>query len=437
MSAPSLRLAVPEVPALLSALRHLARRANGDRAGEHTVGAAEPDCRSRLCTAALIALVAAAIVLPIQAFSVAPQTLPPLLLVHGIHTLIATSVLIASFTRLTPRQVDRLSLLFVLGLAANLLLYLYLLPSAVPTYPSLISNALTCLLIAGAVLFSWSTRRMLVVSILTCAGFALVAAALSVRGLPPAPFGLTLGWLAVGAVLAVTCARVLGQFRSSLMRRQDELAALSARLMSVQEEQLRQLLRELHDELGQSLTAVASYLWLVERQLPHELVELRNRTGEARHVVAKTLGEMRELSQLLRPPGLDLYGLAPSLDAHVKAFGERHQIVARFGAAGLPDRLPADIETAVYRITQEALTNVARHAHARSVRVALAAEVGELRLEVEDDGVGLPSGNGTSSGAGIGLIGIRERVHALGGTASLASGHGTCLTVRLPVPRTP
>ena len=93
------------------------------------------------------------------------------------------------------------------------------------------------------------------------------------------------------------------------------------------------------------------------------------------------------------------------------------------------------METALYRITQEALTNVARHAHARNVHVALAVEVGELRLEVQDDGVGLPSGNGTGNRAGIGLIGIRERVHALGGTVTLASGHGTCVKIHLPVPR--
>ena len=431
-------MAAPEVPASVGALRHHVPGRDEEHDEEKEVGTAiEPDHRPQLRTAALIALAATAVLLPTQALNVAPAALSPLLLVHGIHTLIAGAALIASFTRLTPRQLDRTSLLFILGLAGNLLLYLYLLPNAVPTYPSLISNALTCLLIAGAVLFSWSTRRMLVVSVLTCAGFALVATLLGMRGLAAAPFALTLSWLGVGAALAVACARVLGQFRASLLRRQDELAALSARLMSVQEEQLRQLSRELHEELGQSLTAVSSYLWLVERQLPAELVDLRDRIGEARHLVAKTLGHMRELSQVLRPPGLDLYGLAPSLDTHVRAFGKRHQIAAHFTAGGLPDRLPADIETAIYRITQEALTNVARHARARRVDVALAVEVGELRLEVQDDGVGVASGSGDGGHAGTGLIGIRERVHALGGTASLASGHGTCLKIRVPVPRMP
>src|SRR5207247_1216474 len=177
--------------------------------------------------------------LPLQALAVRADQLPALFLIYGIHAAVAGFVLIASFTGLGVRRADGLGLLFVLGLAANLLLYLYLLPYAVPTYPALMSSAFITLLISGPVIFSWRTR-----------------------------------------------------------------------LISVQEEQLRRLSRELHDELGQSLTAVSSYLWLLERKLPPDLGELRTRAAEARRLVAKTLGEMRELSQLLRPPGLDLYGLA-------------------------------------------------------------------------------------------------------------------------------
>jgi len=182
---------------------------------------------------------------------------------------------------------------------------------------------------------------------------------------------------------------------------------------------------------------VSSYLWLLERKLPPDLGELRTRAGEARHLVAKTLGEMRELSQLLRPPGLDLYGLAGSLEAHLEAFRGRHQIATKYTAEGLPERLPEEIETAVYRIIQEALTNVARHAHAKRVWVGLTARGDELRLEVRDDGVGLPADNGASRPSGIGLIGIRERVRALGGTVSLSSGPGggACLRASVPMPR--
>ena len=392
------------------------------------------DQRPQLRVAAAIALASALCLLPLQAFTVDARQLPALLVIYVIHTAVAGFVLLASFTGLGARRGDGLGLLLVLGLASNLLLYLYLLPYAVPTYPSLMSSAFTTLLIAGAVLFSWSTRRTTLVGVLVCAGFALVGAKLGQQGLPMAPFVSTLCWVAIGAALAVACARVLGRFRASLIQRQDELAALSARLISVQEEQLRRLSRELHDELGQSLTAVSSYLWLLERKLPPELAELRTRASEARRLVTKTLGEMRELSQLLRPPGLDLYGLAGSLESHLEAFRGRYQIVTWFTAEGLPERLPEEIETAVYRIIQEALTNVARHAHAKRVWVGLTGRGDELRLEVRDDGVGLPADNGASRPSGIGLIGIRERVRALGGTVSLSSGPGGGACLRASVP---
>ena len=395
------------------------------------------DQRPQLRVAAAIALASALCLLPLQAYTVDARQRPALLVIYLIHTALSGFVLTASFSALGARRGDGLGLLFVMGMASNLLLYLYLLPYAVPTYPSLMSSAFTTLLIAGAVLFSWSAGRTTLVGVFICAGFALVGVELGRQGVPTAPFVPTLSWIAIGAALAVACARVLGRFRTSLIQRQDELAALSARLISVQEEQLRRLSRELHDELGQSLTAVSSYLWLLERKLPPDLGELRTRAGEARHLVAKTLGEMRELSQLLRPPGLDLYGLAGSLESHLEAFRGRHQIATTFTAEGLPERLPEEIETAVYRIIQEALTNVARHAHAKSVWVGLTGRGDELRLEVRDDGVGLPADNGASRPSGIGLIGIRERVRALGGTVSLSSGPGggACLRASLPLPR--
>ncbi len=396
----------------------------------------ELDQRVRLRTAAGIAVTSAAVLFPVQVLSVPREHVAALLLVYVIHTAVAGFVLGASVTRLGARNPDRLSIVFVAGVAANLLLYLYLLPYAVPTYPSLMSSAFTCLLIAAAVLFSWSARRMAIAGVLTCVGFGAVGVVLGLQGLPAAPFVGTLCWLAIGAALATACAQVLGRFRTSLLQRHEELAALSSRLISVQEEQLHQLSRELHDELGQSLTAVSSYLWLLEQQLPGNLGELRTSAREARHLVAKTLGQMRELSQLLRPPGLDLYGLAPSVETHLEAFRCRHRIATSFTAHAVPERLPEAVETAAYRIIQEALTNVARHASAKRVAVVLRGGDHELSLEVRDDGVGMRTTNGNGHRAGIGLVGIRERVRALGGTMNMASaaGGGARLTVHLPLP---
>ncbi len=224
--------------------------------------------------------------------------------------------------------------------------------------------------------------------------------------------------------------------RKNLLQRQRELTALSDRLMSVQEEQLRQLSRGLHEELGQALTAASSYLWALERQLPTQPAMLRARASEARRLVARTVGQMLELSRLLRPPVLDLFGLIPSLEEHLRTFEKRHGIAAGFLVGGVPARLSPETETALYRITQEALTNVARHAKARRVRVRLGTDAACVHLEIEDDGRGLPR-NGNGRAAGVGLIGIRERARALGGTMTLASGRGLRLAVHLPLDGTP
>src|SRR5213593_678560 len=142
------------------------------------------DQRPQLRVAAAIALASALCLLPLQAFTVDARQLPALLVIYVIHAALAGFVLMASFTGLGARRGDGLGLLFVLGLASNLLLYLYLLPYAVPTYPSLMSSALTSLLIAGAVLFSWSARRTGIVGALTCGGFAVVSALLVRAGFP-------------------------------------------------------------------------------------------------------------------------------------------------------------------------------------------------------------------------------------------------------------
>jgi signal transduction histidine kinase len=382
--------------------------------------------------AAAIALLAPLVVYPIQARYTPAAAAGPLLVVAALHVAITGLVLLVSLTRAGARHADRLSVVFVLGVAANLLLYVHLLPVSTPTYPSLAAYPLTCLLIAGAVLFAWSVGRIVWVGLATCAAFALIGVEVHARGYAGAPFVITVAWLAVGVALAAGCARALGAFRANLLQRQKDLTALSDRLMSVQEEQLRRLSRELHDELGQSLTAVSSYLWLLEQQLPAELGKLRVRTGEARRLVARTLGQMRELSQLLRPPVLDLYGLVPSLEEHLRSFERRHRISTTLVVSGLPERLAAETETAIYRITQEALTNVVRHAQARRVRVRLGADGDRVRLEVQDDGRGFPH-DGQQRTNGVGLIGIRERVRALGGTMTLESRAGVQLAVRLPL----
>jgi signal transduction histidine kinase len=384
--------------------------------------------RPRVRIAGLIALAAGLLFAPLELHYASAETFPWLAFIYAFHLAVAITVLVGSYTTAGEDHGDALALLLVVGHDLNLHLYLVV----APYYPALTVCALICLLIGATVLFAWSPRRVLVLSLATCTGFAVVGAQVMSAAAPGARFGLAFGALVVGAAIALASARVLERLRTGLARRQSDLAALSARLMSAQEEERRKLSRELHDEFGQSLTAVNAHLWLIERHPPADAAGLSARTAEARALVSRTLSAMRELSQLLRPAVLDQFGLVPSLDDHLKAFAERHRIAVSFSADGLPDRLPPEVETALYRITQEALTNVARHAQAKRVRVALAAREGELRLDVEDDGVGFPA-RGAGTRPGTGLIGIRERVRALGGTVVFQSGKGARLRVRVPM----
>jgi signal transduction histidine kinase len=284
------------------------------------------------------------------------------------------------------------------------------------------------LLVTGAVFLDWRAGRTLAVSIVVCAGFALVGGTLARGGLPFGPFGLALGVLIVGAAVAVASAHLLDRWRTELAERERALADLSEHLMSVHEEERRQLARELHEELCQSMTAMLSYLWLVENRDGNDLAAIRGDAAAARAVGTQTLAEMRRLSQGLRPTALDVCGLVPALETYVKTFGEREHISTTFAAKGLPERLPPHLEVGLYRVTQEALGNVARHTRTSRVDVDLALQGTELRLEVSDDGV--EAGPGPN---GPGLIAIGERARALGGSVGLQSARGNRLTVRVPI----
>jgi signal transduction histidine kinase len=398
--------------------------------------AVDRDEASRLSpirAAALIVIVAQLVFMLLELRFTAADAIGPHLVLYAVSGTLTLMVFLASYTSVGERHADAVAIAMCLGLTGTTLGYFWL----TPEWPILVADGLTCMLVGATVLLLWSVERTLVIGAIVGVGFGVVGWLRVPNTVLPGSFAFASAALAMGAAIAIACAAVLGNVRSNLAGRERELSNLSARLMSIQEEERQRLSRELHDELGQSLTAVLSYLWLVERGIPGHLDELRTRTAEARRLASKTLAQIRELSQLLRPSVLDDYGLVPSLDAHVKAFADRQQVLTSFTADPLPHRLSSDIETAVYRITQEALTNVARHARANTVRVTLGVEGRELRLEVEDDGVGLPStgpGGRSTNGGGMGLIGIRERVRALGGTLTLGSHGGTRLEVRLPLP---
>lgn len=203
------------------------------------------------------------------------------------------------------------------------------------------------------------------------------------------------------------------------------------RVVEAQELERRRLARELHDETGQALTSILLGLRTVEEAKGG--LELRA-AAELRELVVATLQDVRRLAVELRPKALDDFGLVPALERLVQTFGEQTGIAVELEARLAEERLPSQVETALYRIVQEALTNVVKHARARSVSVLLTRKDRSVVAVIEDDGQGFRPG--AESGEGLGLVGMRERVALLDGRLAIesAEGAGTTLVVEVPLP---
>jgi PAS domain S-box-containing protein len=217
----------------------------------------------------------------------------------------------------------------------------------------------------------------------------------------------------------------------------DRLRALSRQLLEVQEVERRHLARELHDEIGQTLTALKLNLQAVSKACPPDQ-PLPPALEDSLAVVDQAITEVRNLSLDLRPSLLDDLGLAPALRWYVQRQAQRGGLTVQLDT-DLDERLPPELETACFRVVQEALTNVLRHASARHVTVTLRRHDGGLGLGVQDDGVGFDVAAArlrAARGAGLGLLGMQERVQLLGGTIEFCSapGQGTQIGIRFPVP---
>jgi signal transduction histidine kinase len=210
-----------------------------------------------------------------------------------------------------------------------------------------------------------------------------------------------------------------------------DLQRLSARLVDAQEDERRSIARELHDEIGQALTAVKVDIGIAMKGN----VDPGARTAlqEAREITENTLRGVRDLSQLLHPSVLDDFGLPSALDTYVRRFSQRSGIHVQLTEM-IDQRLSSPVELCIYRIVQEALNNVAQHSKATSCTVSLGADGQHVRLEVEDNGRGLVMSD--QGRHGLGLIGMRERVQALGGTLDVGNGQrgGTRVVAVLPQP---
>lgn len=213
--------------------------------------------------------------------------------------------------------------------------------------------------------------------------------------------------------------------------RQD-LERLSARLVDVQEQERRSIARELHDTVGQALTAVKLDIGVALRGTLD--ARARGVLEEARDVAEQTLQGVRNLSQLLHPSVLDDFGLEATLRAYLTRFSDRTSIAATL-RCDLPSRLPAAVEAGLYRIAQEALNNVARHSRASACTVSLAITGGHIAMDVEDNGQGRWPAPDARQSNGLGLIAMRERAQSLGGSVTVGSGAsgGTRLSAVVPM----
>jgi signal transduction histidine kinase len=207
-----------------------------------------------------------------------------------------------------------------------------------------------------------------------------------------------------------------------------ELGRVSWHMLENQEAAARRFSHELHDELGQSLTAVKANLAAVELVVP----SARERLTDCGRLVDDAIANVRQMSQLLRPTILDDFGLEAGLRWLADGFAARTGIDVKVQSSW-PGRLPDETETCLFRIAQEALTNIARHSGAKRASITLESGSDGIRLSVEDDGRGLDAAAG--NGRGMGLTGIRARARSAGGEANVRSrpGEGVVIEVRVPL----
>lgn len=235
---------------------------------------------------------------------------------------------------------------------------------------------------------------------------------------------------------------VSSAIRDITQRKQAEenLRELSARLLQLQDEERRRIARELHDSTGQMLAALNMNLIPVAENAHGLDPEVRKAIDESLQIVKELSNEVRTMSHLLHPPLLDEAGLLSALRWYLEGFSERSKIRVQLQMPDEIGRLPRDLETAVFRIVQECLTNVHRHAASPTVSVCISRTPGEVRVEITDEGKGIPPEKRAEldlpGKAGVGLRGMRERVRQLGGRLEIQSREdrsGTVVIARLPI----
>jgi signal transduction histidine kinase len=229
--------------------------------------------------------------------------------------------------------------------------------------------------------------------------------------------------------------RSQAELESLVEQRTAALRQLSSRLLSLQDSERRRIARELHDSLGQYLVALKLDIDILRRS--PEQVEL---WGQSEELLERCIAEVRTLSYLLHPPTMDAVGIASAARWYVEGFGLRSGLQLNLDAPNDPVRLPDAIELALFRVLQEALTNVHRHSGASAADILIRRSSGEVILEVRDNGHGMEQGildrfRVSGTGTGVGLMSMHERARELGGNVRIeSSSTGTLVRIAIPVP---
>ncbi|MDQ6705860.1 MAG: sensor histidine kinase, partial [Acidobacteriota bacterium] len=220
---------------------------------------------------------------------------------------------------------------------------------------------------------------------------------------------------------------------AALLRTREELQALTAKLMSVQDSERRRLSRELHDHLNQRLAMLEVEVQSVEHGLPPADTPLRNRLRSVCNQVAELSDDVRRVAYQLHPSSLDHLGLAVALRSYCADFSRRETMQVRFTHRNLPDSMPPEIASCLYRVTEEALRNIAKHARTKLATVSVSRRDHHIQLTIRDPGVGFRP-DSLKGRPGLGIISMEERVRLAGGHISVHSkpGEGTRVEVVVP-----
>jgi signal transduction histidine kinase len=219
------------------------------------------------------------------------------------------------------------------------------------------------------------------------------------------------------------------------------LRELFRRLFQMQDEEHRRIGRELHDSIAQELAAVSMNLGELQRRIEGRDLITDNLLSDSMALVEQCNREVRTISHLLHPPLLDELGLRRALQDYIEGFAGRSAIVTTLDVAEDLDRLPAEIETALFRVVQESLGNIHRHSGSTTAAIRIRRDAGTVRLEISDEGGGLPPGlrqgnKEMSVPVGVGIAGMRERLGQVGGELEIeSSDRGTTVRAIVPLPR--